>query len=132
MAKKKIFISYDYDNDKHYKNLLVAWDENSEFDFGFSDQSADVSIQSTDAAAIKRAISAKIDAATYFLCLVGSKTNKSSWVTWEIEKAKDLKKKLVAVKISFGNTTPSGLLNAGASWAMSFTFDAIKKAIEDA
>ena len=53
-------------------------------------------------------------------------------VTWEIEKAKDLKKKLVAVKISFGNTTPSGLLNAGASWAMSFTFDAIKKAIEDA
>lgn len=132
MAKKKIFISYDYDNDKHYKNLLLAWDENSEFDFGFSDQSADVSIQSTDAAAIKRAISAKINAATYFLCLVGSKTSKSSWVTWEIEKAKDLKKKLVAVKISSGNTTPSGLLNAGASWAMSFTFDAIKKAIEDA
>jgi hypothetical protein len=132
MAKKKIFISYDYDNDKHYKNLLLAWDENSEFDFGFSDQSADVSIQSTDAAAIKRAISAKINAATYFLCLVGSKTSKSSWVTWEIEKAKDLKKKLVAVKISSGNTTPSGLLNAGASWAMSFTFDAIKKAIENA
>ena len=132
MAKKKIFISYDYDNDKQYKNLLLAWDENSEFDFGFSDQSADVSIQSTDAAAIKRAISAKINAATYFLCLVGSKTSKSSWVTWEIEKAKDLKKKLVAVKISSGNTTPSGLLNAGASWAMSFTFDAIKKAIEDA
>ncbi len=132
MAKKKIFISYDYDNDKHYKNLLLAWDENSEFDFGFSDQSADVSIQSTDAAAIKRAISAKINAATYFLCLVGSKTSKSGWVTWEIEKAKDLKKKLVAVKISSGNTTPIGLLNAGASWAMSFTFDAIKKAIEDA
>lgn len=132
MAKKKIFISYDYDNDKHYKNLLLAWDENSEFDFGFSDQSADVSIQSMDAAAIKRAISAKINAATYFLCLVGSKTSKSSWVTWEIEKAKDLKKKLVAVKISSWNTTPSGLLNAGASWAMSFTFNAIKKAIEDA
>ena len=80
MAKKKIFISYDYDNDKHYKNLLVAWDENSEFDFGFRDQSADESIQSTDAAAIKRAISAKINAATYFLCLVGSKTSKSSWL----------------------------------------------------
>lgn len=110
----------------------MAWDENSESDFGFSDQSADVSIQSTDAAAIKRTISAKINAATYFLCLVGSKTGKSSWVTWEIEKAKDLKKKLVAVEISSGNTTPSGLLNAGASWAMSFTFDAIKKAIEDA
>ncbi|GBD98169.1 hypothetical protein BMS3Abin07_00177 [bacterium BMS3Abin07] len=132
MAKRKIFISYDYDNDKLYKNLLLAWNENSEFDFGFNDQSADVSIQSTDAPAIKRAISAKINAATYFLCLVGSKTSKSGWVTWEIEKAKDLKKKLVAVKISSGNTTPSGLLNAGASYAMSFTFDAIKKVIEDA
>ncbi len=127
-----MFVSYDYDNDKHYKNMLLAWDKNSEFDFGFNDQSADVSIQSTDAAAIKRAISAKINAATYFLCLVGEKTNKSSWVSWEIDKAKELKKKLVAVKISYKNTTPSGLLRAGASWAMSFTFDAIKKAIEDA
>ena len=132
MAKKKIFISYDYDDDKHYKNMLLAWDKNSEFDFGFSNQSADVSIQSTDAAAIKRAISAKINDATYFLCLVGSKTSQSSWVAWEIDKAKELKKRLVAVKISPGNTTPSGLLNAGASWAMSFTFDAIKKAIEEA
>jgi len=132
MAKKKIFINYDYDNDKHYKNMLVAWDKNGEFDFGFSDQSADVSIQSTDAAAIKRAISAKINAATYFLCIVGSKTSKSGWVAWEIEKARELKKRLVAVKTASDNTTPSGLLNAGASWAMSFTFATIKKAVEDA
>lgn len=132
MAKKKIFISYDYDNDKDYKNMLLAWDKNTEFDFGFSDQSTDVSIQSKDATAIKRAIAAKINDTTYFLCLVGSKTSQSSWVNWEIDKAKELKKRLVAVKISSVNTTPSGLLNAGASWAMSFTFDAIKKAIDDA
>lgn len=132
MAKKKIFISYDYDNDKNYKNMLLAWDKNSEFDFGFSDQSADVSVQSTNADAIKRAISAKINAATYFLCLIGSKSSRSSWVAWEIGKAKELKKRLVAVKISSSDTTPSGFLNAGASWAMSFTFDSIKKAIEDA
>ncbi len=130
MAKKKIFISYDYDNDKHYKNLLLAWDKNREFDFALSDQSADVSIQSTDAAAIKRAISAKINSATYLLCLVGKKTSKSSWVAWEIEKAKQLKKKLVAVKIPSENATPSELLGVGASWAMSFTFNAIKKAVE--
>jgi hypothetical protein len=132
MAKKKIFISYDYDNDRNYKNMLVAWDKNDEFDFAFSDHSADVSIQSTNADAIKRAISAKINSATHFLCLVGSKTINSSWVAWEIEKAKELKNKLVAVKIDSSNTTPRGLLNSGASWAMSFTFNAIKKAIEDA
>ncbi len=129
MAKPKIFISYDYDNDRHYKNMLLAWDKNDEFDFAFSDHSADVSIQSTNADAIKRAISAKINSATHFLCIVGAKTSKSAWVTWEINKAKELKKKLVAVKTASNNTSPSGLLTAGASWAMSFTFDAIKKAI---
>ena len=132
MAKKKIFVSYDFDNDRHYKNLLLAWDKNREFDFGFSDQSADVSIHSTNVATVKRAISAKINAATYFLCLVGNKTSKSSWVAWEIEKAKELRKRLVAVKTSSSNTSPNGLLGAGVSWAMSFTFDAIKNAIEDA
>ena len=132
MAKKKIFVSYDYDNDRNYKNMLLAWDKNSEFDFGFSDQSADVSIDSTNAAAIKRAISAKINASTYFLCLVGKETWKSDWVKWEIDKAKELNKKLVAVKISSTYTTPDELLGAGASWAMSFTFDAIKKAIDNA
>lgn len=67
MAKKKIFISYDYDNDKNYKNLLKAWDANGTFDLSFHDHSADVSIDSKNAAAIKRAISAKINSATYFL-----------------------------------------------------------------
>lgn len=132
MAKKKIFISYDCDNDRHYKNLLLAWDSNREFDFSFSDQSADVSIQSFAVVVIKRAISAKINASTYFLCLVGTETYKSSWVNWEIDKAKELGKKLVVVKISRRNATPSGLLGAGASWAMSFTFNAIKNAVEEA
>ena len=130
MAKKNIFISYDYDNDKHYKNLLVAWDANKEFDFGFTDHSADVSIDSNDAAAIKRAISAKINNATIFLCLVGKSTHKRKWVEWEIAKAVELKKKIVAVKIDSTNTSPAGLLNVGVKWAKSFTFDSIKKAVD--
>lgn len=132
MAKKNIFISYDYDGDKNYKNMLLAWDANKDFDFNFEDHSADVSIDSNDAAAIKRAISAKINNATYFLCLVGKNTYKSSWVDWEIEKAVELKKKIIAVKIESTYTTPDKLYGVGASWAMSFTFDAIKKAVDAA
>jgi len=132
MAKKKIFVSYDYDNDKNYKNLLKAWDANGTFDFSFHDHSADVSINSTNATVIKRAISAKINSATYFLCIVGKKTSKSSWVKWEIDKAVELKKKIVAVKIDSSNTSPNELLGVGASWAMSFTEESIKKAINDA
>jgi hypothetical protein len=132
MDRESIFVSYDYDNDRNYKNMLLAWDKNDEFDFAFRDHSADVSIQSTDTDAIKRAISTKINSATHFLCIVGSKTVECRWVAWEIEKAKALDKRLVAVKTAPDNKTPNGLLNAGASWAMSFTFDAIKKAIKSA
>jgi len=132
MMAKKIFISYDYDNDKHYKNILKAWDANGAFDFSFDDHSADVSINSTDAAAIKRAISAKINNATYFLCIVGEKTHRSSWVKWEIEKAVELNKKIVAVKTSSTNTTPSELLGVGAKWAMSFMEASITSAINNA
>ena len=132
MAKKKVFISYDYDNDKHYKNLLLAWDANSEFDFSLYDQSVDVSVDSDDAAAIKRVISARINASTYFLCIVGKHTYKSDWVTWEINKAVELKKKIVAVKIAKDNKSPSELLGVGAEWALSFTFDSIKNAIDQA
>lgn len=126
---KSVFVSYDFDNDKHYKNLLVAWDANDEFDFSFEDTSCDCSVNSTDAAAIKRVISQKISSSTHFLCLVGTQTWKSDWVTWEIEKAVELGKKIVAVKITSTNQTPTALYGVGAEWAMSFTFESIKKAL---
>lgn len=132
MAKKKVFISYDYDNDRRYKNLLLAWDANKEFDFSLYDASVDVSVDSTDAAAIKRVISSRINNSTYFLCIVGAKTHRSGWVEWEIGKAVDLKKRMVAVKTAKDNTTPDGLYGVGASWALSFTFASIKKAIDNA
>jgi hypothetical protein len=130
--KKKVFVSYDYDNDKHYKNLLLAWDGNKLFDFSIHDHSADVSINSTDATAIKRTISRYINEATYFLIIVGKKTHKSAWVKWEIEKAVELGKRIVAVKTDRENTSPDALFGVGASWAMSITYEAISKAIDNA
>lgn len=126
---KKIFISYDYNNDRIYKNMLVAWDKNKEFDFNFYDQSVDVSVNSYDAAVIRRVISSKINNSTNFLCIVGTDTHKSRWVEWEIRKAIELNKKIVAVKIKSTNSTPTALFGNTDAWAMSFTFDSIKKAI---
>ena len=132
MAKKRVFISYDYDNDKHYKNLLLAWDANKEFDFTLYDQSVDVSVDSNDAAAIKRVISARINDSSHFLCIVGKQTHRSGWVKWEINKAVEFEKKIVAVKTESANTSPPALQGIGALWAMSFSFDAIKKAVDGA
>jgi hypothetical protein len=130
--KKKVFVSYDYDNDKHYKNLLLAWDSNKLFDIFIQDHSADVSINSTNATAIKSVISRYINEATYFLVIVGANTHKSAWVKWELEKAVELRKRIIAVKTDRENTSPDVLLGIGASWAMSFTYDAITKAIDNA
>lgn len=131
-SKKKIFVSYDYDNDKHFKNLLLAWDANKLFDFSMNDHSADVSINSTNASVIKSVISRFINEATYFLVIVGTKTYSSNWVKWEIFKAIELKKKIIVVKTDKLNITPEGLLGSGVSWAHSFTYDSISNAIENA
>jgi len=47
-------------------------------------------------------------------------------------KAVELKRKLIGVKTDAGNTSPAAILGVGASWAMSFTFDSIKKAVDEA
>ena len=127
-----IFISYDYDNDRHYKNLMVAWSKNASFDIEFYDSSVDVSVNSEAAAPVRRVISQRIRESDILLCIVGEETHTSEWVEWEIDKADELGKKFVAVKTDRTNTTPPGLYGKGAEWAHSFTFDSIKKAIERA
>jgi hypothetical protein len=128
--KKRIFISYDYDNDRHYRNLLSAWDKNDEFDFEFYDGSLNVAVDSEDAAYIRGVIKPKIQRSTHLLCLVGKQSYKSDWIAWEIQKAVEYTKKLIGVKLQSTNTPPTALLRQGATWAMSFTFDSIKKAVD--
>lgn len=132
MARKTVFVSFDYDNDRHYKNLLLAWDSNDDFDFGLYDGSLKEPINSTNAAYIKSQIRPKIKAATHFLCIVGEETSKSDWIEWEIDRAIEGKKKLIDVKIEKDFDTPPALYGQGAKWALSFNFDAIKKAIDSA
>ena len=141
MAKKKVFVSFDYDNDKHYKALLKAWDANPSFDFYFSDLSS-AEINSSSVAVVKQALSRKINEANYTVVLVGKEANKQhkdhkeigykNWINYEVAKSKEHKNKLVGVKLDKENVSPDELLGAGASWAMSFTQDAIIKALNEA
>ncbi|MCH7558341.1 MAG: TIR domain-containing protein, partial [Planctomycetes bacterium] len=108
------------------------WDKNDLFDFSFYDGSVTVPVNSTEAGPIRRVISQRIAACPRFLCIVGKHTSKSGWVKWEIDKAVELNRSIIAVKTERSNTTPAGLYGVGAGWALSFTFDAIKKAIDDA
>ena len=134
MAKTKVFVSYDHSEDVLYKRLLQAWDANENFDFEFDSRGPDVAINSDDAAVVKAALTTLMKTATHLLVIVGEKSSKSSWMTWEIDRAKesDIKLKLAAVKLAKDNITPAGLLGVGTSWATSFTRDRVVDALAGA
>ena len=123
MKKEKVYICYDYENERHYKNLLLAWNSNEEFEFLVNNPE----IAAGDE--MQKVISDKIGQASVFLVIVGKNTYQNEWVKWEIEKAKELNKKIVAVKPDRENITPDELFGVGANWAMTFTFEAITNAI---
>lgn len=141
MAKRKVCISFDYEHDRHYKNLLSAWDSNSNFEFRMSDKTPN-EINSNDYSRVKAVLTQKIKNSSYLLVVVGKYANTrhprfreigyKNWITWEIEKAKENNLKIVAVKIDRSYNTPDALYGCGASWAMSFNQSSIIKALNEA
>ena len=126
---KKVFVSFDYDRDRQYKNLLSAWDANQGFDFEFDDKSVTVPINSSSAAVIKAGITLKLVQAECLLAIVGRYTYVSEWVGWEIDKAKELGLGLIGVKVDQTFTSPTQLLGSEARWARSFNQPAIVEAV---
>lgn len=141
MSKRKIFVSFDYENDRNYKYLLEAWNKNGQFEFEFDDKSSR-EINSWNIPTIKAALSRKINEADYTLVIVGKEANKlhrdknligyRNWQNYEIAKSKENGNKLVAVKLDSNYESPNELLGVGASWAYSFTEEAIMKAVKNA
>ena len=141
MAKKRVFISFDYTNDKSYKYLLDAWDSNKNLDFVFEDCSAD-EIMSDNIPTIKAGLTRRINQSDYTLVIVGKEANKihpdskeigyRNWINFEIAQSKMNGNKLVAVKLDKSYESPEQLYSSGASWAMSFTQAAIIKALSEA
>ena len=74
MAKNRVFIGYDYDNDKAAKDRLLGWDTNNEFCFSSYDRSFDVAVDSDEAVATKQDVAARIGDSIHFLCIVGKET----------------------------------------------------------
>lgn len=131
---KTLFVSYRADSEGNsYKNLIVAWskNDNGHFDIKFEDTSVGIGINSTNASYIKSVIKKKILSSDTVLVLIGENTAASDWVNWEIDTAFSLNKKIVAVKIKNSYTSPSSIYGKNASWAKSFTYEAIKKAIDN-
>jgi hypothetical protein len=140
MAKKKVFVSFDWDNDRRYKFLLEAWDANPNFQFVFADETPK-EINSFNIGRIKAGLTAKINSATHTLVIVGREANKlhkdhkligfKNWINFEVHQSISSGNKIVAVKLDKSYESPEELVGVGATWAMSFTEPAIIKALNE-
>ena len=139
-STKKICISFDWHNDRNYRNMLSAWIANPRNPINFQDLTPGA-IDTNDVSRVKAVLTTQIRAATHTLVLIGAYANTThrdsarigtrNWIWWEIEQSKTEGNRLIAVKLESDNPTPDPLYNAGATWAMSYTQDAIINAINE-
>lgn len=140
-SKKEVFVSFDYENDRKYKRMLEAWNKNPKFEFVFQDHSSG-EINSDNIGRVKAALTAKINNATHTLVIVGRYANSPhkdraligsrNWINFEIKQSKLAKNRIVAIKLNRLYNSPEELLGVNAKWAMSFTQEAILKALSSA
>jgi hypothetical protein len=89
MAKKKVFVSFDFDNDKVLKEFLIGQAENSDSPFEVSDYS--LKEAAPDEEWLKKARLA-IGRSEVFITMLGSRTRYASGVLKEIKIANELNK----------------------------------------
>lgn len=138
MSKPKIFVSFDFEKDRRYKYTLNMWNSNPNFEFTCDDRSPS-EIQTQSIAVVKNVLSRKINEATAAVVIVGEDANKRhkdwreigyrNWQNYEVAKAKELRKRLIAVQLNSQYEYPEELLNANAMRVFNFTQDAIIKAL---
>lgn len=137
----KTFVSFDFENDRQYKYILNSWNANQYINFEFDDGSTR-EINSWNVDRVKAAITTKIKGADCLLAIIGRYSDSyhkdrkligyKNWQYFEIAKAIELGKKVVAVKLDRSYETPKILYNQGVSWALSFTLESVKSALHKA
>ena len=95
---RRVFISYEYDQDQEFVNGIRGMLANPNIDIDFYNESVIVPINSSNAGYIKQVIKQKIERASVILCIVGEDTHSSGWVDWEVKTAIDLGKEVVFMR----------------------------------
>lgn len=128
--KRRIFISYHSQKNAQYKYTLNMWAKNQSVKFDFYDFSVGVSIKSKNESYIKKVITKKLNESNLVLCIIGEETHEREFIDWELEKAKELQKKIIAVKVNHRFKAPECLLNSNIKFEK-YTRKDIFKAIKN-
>src|SRR3989304_4717485 len=89
MAKKKVFVSFDFDNDKTVKDFIVGQAKNPDSPFEISDHSLKEAAPEKDWLARAQAAIARADV---FIIMLGPKTKNASGVLKELKIANEKNK----------------------------------------
>lgn len=125
-----VFVSFDYENDKHYKYLLEAWHANPKFQFVFDDGTP-TEIDSYNVGRIKAALTSKVKDATHTLVIVGKYANQrhskshligyKNWINFEIHQSAQEGKRIAVVRLEKSYELPEELANVQYSLAEGFS-----------
>jgi hypothetical protein len=130
---KQVYLSFDHENDGYYKDVLVNWSKMPGFaQLWINDEPPAEPVDSPGAEPIKQALAKRIGAANGLLCVVGENSLTNGWMEWELKKADELGKRVIVVRTSRDCAVPEMLSDMGATCAMSFTFEGIRRAIDEA
>ena len=106
MAKKRVFVSFDFDNDKTLKDFLVGQARLPDSPFEVIDHSLKEAQPERNWEAKARAAISRADV---FVVMLGSRTRLASGVLKEVRMAQDLKKQRFQI---------IGYQDGAASWAV--------------
>ena len=89
MAKKKVFVSFDFDNDKRLKDFIIGQARNPDSPFDVTDHSLKEAAPEKDWLDKARAAISRADV---FILMLGPKTRRASGVLKEVKIANELTK----------------------------------------
>jgi len=120
-TKKKVFVSFDFDNDETLKIFLIGQSKLQDSPFEVIDGSLKEAAPEKD---WEEKAKAKIKACDIVIVMVGPKTHKASGVLKEVKMANDLDKKIVQL-IGYKDGNYTRVENAGTLY--SWNWENLKK-----
>lgn len=111
---RKVFFSFKFSEDNWRANVVRnSWVTQDRKSAGFFDSAEWEKVKKQTDTAIKKWIDGQLSGCSVTVVLIGSKTYKSKWVKYEIEKSIELGKGLLEIDISKiknkdGNTSTKG------------------------
>ena len=125
MGKKRVFVSFDFDNDKVLKDFIIGQARLADSPFEVADHSLKESQPQRD---WERKARQAIGRAEVFIVMLGPKTRRASGVLKEVTMANDLQKKRFQI-IGYNSGTSDWAV-AGAGRTYSWNWDNLKKLLK--